>query len=128
MDRYCRRCKAITAISARYAAMSKELCESCYALRIQIQKNSSNSRARQSGRDALLLLADWRSKLESYQGCCHYCGRFCGVDVIYIEHAMSIREGGHSTIANVFPSCAGCNSRKVPKEYRRKFTKNPRPI
>lgn len=61
---------------------------------------------------------EWRTKVRSYAGMCHYCGRPWGAS-LHKDHLVPVSRGGSDGIDNVVPSCADCNLSKgtVPADH-----------
>jgi 5-methylcytosine-specific restriction endonuclease McrA len=74
--------------------------------------HTGNRLRRKRGNGACdLTLADWVSRLKSFNGRCGYCRE--QTDRLELEHILPLAGGGAHTLDNVIPACARCNNLKA---------------
>jgi hypothetical protein len=74
-----------------------------------------------------LTTQEWEAIVQSFGGCCVYCGS--GSKKITMDHIQPISKGGAHSKENVVPACKSCNSRKGAKDPALfEFVISPKPI
>ena len=58
-------------------------------------------------------LDEWNALMESYNGCCAYCGT--DKKKMTVDHVVPLSRGGSNAIDNIAPACGTCNSSKGTK-------------
>lgn len=92
-----------------------EVCSTCYR-RIKSKIAEHDSHARKHGGAYTLQASEWIAILKNSEGCCHYCQKFIGYDLLVVEHQQPISWKGANSKENVVSACIGCNSSKGDRD------------
>ncbi len=78
-----------------------------------------NARARQSGAQGSLSVADLRDRIVASGGNCEWCGESLVRGPFELDHIVSLKQGGSNTRGNLVIACPDCNRRKGQKHPAR---------
>lgn len=99
---------ARTSREAATAALDDWFRDNPAPVRSQDGRATHLEQARERGRHTP---AEWRRKVLTYAGMCHYCTRPWRRD-LHQDHMTPISRGGSDAIDNLVPTCGDCNCTK----------------
>lgn len=81
---------------------------------LKVAEKNRRRRATLSKVENTLTYQEWEAVVQSFGGCCVYCGS--DNKKITMDHIQPISKGGAHSKENVVPACKSCNSRKGAKD------------
>lgn len=75
--------------------------------------------------DGDMTAALWKRLVHAYRFECAYCRRCIS---LVVEHMTPVSRGGRTDLANIAPSCNGCNRRKASRTIEEQFPRRAKAI